>query len=278
MIYGRLPDRIDHHVVICGRCARICDGAYVSKPLVDRRREVIQRLAQAQKSNRGAGGYSRWINRPLGRQIAVIAYLIGLTPNQVSAISAAWSYLAIAAVALLQPTVAVGVLIATGLIIGYAFDSADGQVARLRGGGSAVGEWLDHVIDAAKIVGLHSAIAICWFRYYDVSRSTLLVPLGYGLVASVFFFAIVLADMLRRIASAKKGGSGVTTASVNTDDAAPWLRSVMVLPNDYGTLCVALLFLGVHKAFVVIYLSLFVANALLLVVACVRWYREMATL
>lgn len=246
--------------------------------MLDRRREVIGRLARAQKSNRGAGGYSRWINRPLGRQIAAIAYLCGLTPNQVSAISAVFSYLAITALALLRPTVLVGILVAIGLIIGYAFDSADGQVARLRGGGSAAGEWLDHVIDAAKIVGLHSAIAICWFRYYDVDRTTLLVPLGYGLVASVFFFAIVLADMLRRIASAKAGGSGVTTATVDSDEAAPWLRSLLVLPNDYGLLCLAVVLLGMHEAFVVIYLVLFVANTVLLLVACVRWFREMRTI
>ena len=244
----------------------------------ERRREVVARLASAQKSNRGAGAYSRWINRPLGRQFAAVAYLLGLTPNQVSLISAAFSYASIAAIAVVRPGVTAGVLIALGLVIGYALDSADGQVARLRGGGSTAGEWLDHVIDAAKIVALHCAVAVCWFRFYDLGHAMLLVPLGYAVVASVFFFALVLADMLRRIARMRAGGTGVTTASVNPAEAASRLRSLLVIPNDYGVLCLALITLGFHAVFAWLYSVLFAANALLLVAGCARWFREMRTL
>src|SRR6476661_4053456 len=127
-------------------------------------RQIVEQLAAAQKSNRGAGGYSRWINRPLGRQLAATAYRAGLTPNQVTLISAAFSYAAIAAIALATMNVLAGVLIGIGLVVGYALDSADGQLARLRGGGSAVGEWLDHVVDAAKVTSLHLAIAVAWYR------------------------------------------------------------------------------------------------------------------
>jgi phosphatidylglycerophosphate synthase len=204
--------------------------------------------------------------------------LAGLGPNQVSIISACFSYLAIVLVALVSPVPWVGVLIALLLIVGYAFDSADGQVARLTGRGSVAGEWLDHVIDAAKIVALHCAIAVCWYRFFDVRPALLLVPLGYAVVASVFFFAIVLADLLRRIARVKAGGSAVTTASVSPKESAPWLRSLLALPYDYGLLCIAMAFLGVHTAFVAIYVVLFVGNVLSLVAGCVRWFVEMRTL
>jgi phosphatidylglycerophosphate synthase len=239
-------------------------------------RQIVEQLAAAQKSNRGAGGYSRWINRPLGRQLAATAYRAGLTPNQVTLISAAFSYAAIAAIALAPMNVLAGVLIGIGLVVGYALDSADGQLARLRGGGSAVGEWLDHVVDAAKVSALHLAIAIAWFRHYSLGHGWLLVPLGYTVVASVFFFAIVLADMLRRIDRVKAGGTSVTTSQVNPHEAAPLLRSILVLPNDYGVLCLALFFIGVHAVFLPVYTVLFAANVLLLLAALARWYTELA--
>lgn len=242
------------------------------------RREVVSQLAAAQKSNRGAGAYSRLVNRPLGRQIASFAVVGGLGPNQVSLISAAFSYAGVALLALVRPTALVGVAIALLLLVGYAFDSADGQVARVTGRGSVAGEWLDHVIDAAKIVALHLAIAVCWYRFFDVGRGMLLVPLGYAVVASVFFFAIVLADMLRRLARVGAGGSALTTASVSPHEAAPWLRSLAALPYDYGLMCIALVFLGAHSLFVVIYTVLFAVNALSLAGGCVRWFREMRTL
>ena len=240
------------------------------------RRDVLNRLVSAQKSNRGAAGYSRWINRRLGRQIAALAYLRGLTPNQVSAISAAFTFAAIAALAVFRSTWLLAVLVTLALLIGYAFDSADGQVARLRGGGSPAGEWLDHVIDSLKVSSIHLAVAVAWFRFYDLSHPAwLLVPLGFAVVSAVFFFAITLSDMLRRIASARSGGTGVTTASVNPNERAPVLRSLIVLPNDYGVLCLCMLLLSVHSAFVTVYTVLFAANVAFLLAGTVRWFREM---
>ena len=56
-----------------------------------------------------------------------------LTPNMVTAISAFFSFAAIAFLALVQPSVWLGLAVCLGLVLGYAFDSADGQLARLRG-------------------------------------------------------------------------------------------------------------------------------------------------
>ncbi|MCU1656625.1 MAG: CDP-alcohol phosphatidyltransferase, partial [Pseudonocardiales bacterium] len=232
-----------------------------------------------QKSNRGAAGYSRWVNRRLGRQIAAVAYLRGLTPNQVSAISAVFTFAAIAAIAVFRSSWVVGVAAAAGLLVGYAFDSADGQVARLRGGGSPAGEWLDHVLDALKVSAFHIAIAIAWFRFFDLRHpSLLLVPLGFAVVSAVFFFALVLSDMLRRVERLKAGQSGVTTASLDPTERAPILRSLVVLPNDYGVLALSVVLIGAQTAFVVVYTALFAANALFLAAGCVRWFREMRSL
>jgi len=60
-------------------------------------------------------------------------------------------------------------------------------------------------------------------------------------------------------------------------EPAPVLRSLVVLPGDYGLLCVSFALLGFPAVFVPLYTLLMVANALLLLAALVRWYREMRT-
>ena len=244
-----------------------------------RHRALVKQLSTAQKSNRGAAGYSRWVNRPLGRQLAAGAHLAGLSPNQISTLSAVFTYTSIALMASVAPTWPSSITVVLLLVIGYALDSADGQVARLRGGGSPAGEWLDHVFDAVKLATFHLAVAICWFRYFDLKRpAAILIPLTYSAVATVFFFAITLADMLRRIERLRAGGTGVTTASVNPDERAPILRSLVVLPNDYGVLCLTMMLLPLHTTFTIVYTVLLAANVVFLGVGCVRWFREMQTL
>ena len=122
--------------------------------------ESIRALSAAQKSNAGAPLYSRVINRPVGRVLAAVAHRVGLTPDQVTLLSACCTYLGIVLIAVWRPSAAAAVLTSLLLMLGYALDSADGQLARLRHGGSKAGEWLDHVADAVKLSTLHGAVAI----------------------------------------------------------------------------------------------------------------------
>lgn len=243
-----------------------------------RRAEVVTRLAAAQKSNRGAAGYSRWVNRRLGRQIAALAYLTRLTPNQVSVISAVFTFSAIITLAAVRPGWAWAIAITVVLLIGYAFDSADGQLARLRGGGTPAGEWLDHVLDALKASSFHLAVVIMWFRFYHLEHpAALLIPLGFTVVSAVFFFAMILTDMLRRVGRASMGGTTVTTSSVDPNEPAPILRSLIVLPNDYGVLCLCMILAPAHELFVIVYSIMFASNALFLLAGATRWFRELAS-
>jgi phosphatidylglycerophosphate synthase len=227
--------------------------------------DVVARLAAAQKPRApGAPAYSIYVNRPLGRLLAAAAYLGGLTPNVVTVISAVFTFSAIVVITLVPPAPLTGVGIGLLLIIGYALDSADGQVARLRGGGSSSGEWLDHVVDAAKISSLHLAVLISWFRFLELpSELLLLIPLGFAIVAAVLFFAMILNDFLRardRVARRTAGGG---------------IRSLLVLPTDYGVLCIAFLLFGVPVVFVPVYGLLFLANTAYALLALPKWFREM---
>ena len=240
-------------------------------------RDVVHRLASgASKSNRGAGGYTRWVNRPLGRRVAAYSYLRGLTPNQLTFVNALLIFPAMLAMALVAPggwTVAAVV----ALLAGYVLDSADGQLARLRGGGSAAGEWLDHVVDAVKTGVFHAVMVVVWFRFYDLdSAAWLLVPLGFLVVHLSFFFSLMLADDLRRLDKVKRG---TTAPPVDvTSERAPVLRSLIVLPNDWGVVCLTVLLLAVQPVFMTLYTGLFLANVLFLAYGWVRWYRELVTI
>ncbi|MGH3432046.1 MAG: CDP-alcohol phosphatidyltransferase family protein [Thermocrispum sp.] len=230
--------------------------------------EALGKLQYAQKSAKGAPAYSRFVNRKAGRVLAAAAYRVGATPNQVTTVSALFTYAGIAVIALATPSPLVGAAVCALLVVGYALDAADGQLARLRGGGSAAGEWLDHVVDAGKISALHLAVLVAGYRHFDVAPAWLLVPIGFAVVAAVMFFAMILNDLLRRSRNIVSA-NGVTHSTV---------RSILVMPTDYGLLCVVFLTFGYPPLFGVVYALLFAANAAFLALALVKWFRDAAAL
>lgn len=233
--------------------------------------DALDRLRYAQKSAKGAPAYSRFVNRPVGKYLAAAAYRSHLTPNQVTGLSALFTFGGIGTIVFARPTPLVGPIVCLLLVVGYALDSADGQLARLRGGGSAAGEWLDHVIDAAKISSLHLAVLVAAYRHFDLPHVYLLVPIGFTVVAAVMFFTIILNDQLRRRHSqtGDNAPNGVGHSAV---------RSILVIPTDYGLLCLSFLLFGFPMVFSVSYGLLFVANTAFLSAALVKWFRDMSAL
>lgn len=235
--------------------------------------DALAALAGRQKTAKGAPAYSRYINRWFGRRLAAGAYVLGLTPNGVTAISACFTFSAILLLALLPASMMLGITVALLLLVGYALDSADGQLARLRGGGSPAGEWLDHVVDAVKTATLHAAVLLSMVRALGEGiGAPLLVPLGYGVVATVWFFAVLLTDQLRRTHTARLG-----LAMPSASTPAPVWRSLAALPTDFGALCLVFLLLGAPRVFLGVYGLFLVGTLLFLVAALPAWYREMAS-
>jgi len=233
-------------------------------------RQTVQRLSSAQKTAaRGAPAYSIYVNRRVGRYLAAGAYQLGLTPNMVTGVSAVFTFAGIVLLAVGQPTWMLGTSVWLLLALGYAFDSADGQVARLRGGGSPSGEWLDHVVDSVKISSLHLAVLVTAFTHFALSSPVwLLVPIGFTVVAAVSFFAMILNDLLKA-----KHGSGAAPARPST----VW-RALLGAPTDYGFLCFSFVLLGIPWLFFAVYALLFVANSGYLVLALIKWFRDMGAL
>lgn len=235
---------------------------------------ILRWLTHAQKSTHGVASYSRWVNRPLGRLFAALAFKVGATPNQVTLVAAVCTFVGPAMLVLLPATVSSGLIAAGLLVLGYALDAADGQLARLRGGGSISGEWLDHVLDCIKCSVLHLVVAVAWFRFFDLPALMLVVPLLYAAESAVWFFTIMLTDQLRR-------GAGVRPAvsmQRGVSQPAPVLRSVIVTPIDYGVLCLSFAVWGLHGIFAGTYTSLMLINIGVLAMTLIKWYREMSAL
>jgi len=227
--------------------------------------ELVAELAGRQKTVKGAPAYSRFVNRRLGRHLAAWAHRAGLTPNQVTALSALCSAVAIAGLFAFAPSWPLGIAAAALFVLGYALDSADGQLSRLRGGGSPAGEWLDHMVDSGKICLLHLAVLVCLSRT-DLATGWLVVPAGYLVVNVMWFSGLLLTQFLRQ---AGRGAAPVVAkASV--------LRSLVVLPTDFGVLCLVFLVLGAPTLFLGLYGLLALANLLFLAASLVVWYRDLS--
>jgi len=232
---------------------------------------TVRRLAGAQKGAQGAPAYSRFVNRPLGRVLAALAFHRGLTPDAVTGLSAVATFTGLGLVALAPHTWVTGLLVAVLLVLGYALDSADGQLARLRGGGSPAGEWLDHAVDSAKVVAVHLCVLVGLYRTGELAEGWLLVPIGYALVAVVHFSLTLLNEALR-------AQHGARTRAARGGERASVVRSLLVAPTDYGVLCLVFLLLGSTPAFLAGYGFLAAGSAGYVLLALPRWRREMAAL
>ncbi len=230
---------------------------------------AVQKLLAAQKPARGTAAYSRHVNRPLGRRVAAWGSTVGMTPDQATGLSAVLSGSGIALLATVPPRWWSGLLIGLLLAAGYVMDSVDGQLARLGGGGSARGEWLDHTVDCFKTSTLHAAVLIGFFRWPPVdSDAVLLIPLGYLVVATATFFGWILMWSLR---------AAKPTSTVLADPApeSPW-RRFLLLPTDYGALCIAFSVWGLPVVFLAVYSFFFIASAGALALALMKWWRELS--
>lgn len=237
--------------------------------------QVVEQLAGSQKSPVAVPAYTRYVNRPLGRRLAALAYLAGLGPNQVTGLSLLSSCVGMVLLWCAPITVATGMAVGLALLLGYALDSADGQVARLTGTGGPAGEWLDHVTDQFRNGCLHVSVVVFLVRALpELPAPALLVPLGYGVVVSTRFLSQILAEQLRRQLPANTSADTGPQNGVSTD-AASDRRAWWQLPADPGVLCLSFLLTGWPAVFFAAYVGLLVANTALAAASVVRRHREL---
>lgn len=230
--------------------------------------EAYTSLSSAQKSGHAVPAYTRFVNRPLGRRLAAVADVGGLTPAAVTGLSMAASFLGMLVLCLVPPLPVVGFVVGFLMLLGYALDSADGQLARLQGRSGPAGEWLDHVSDQARQTALHGAVLIYLYRSIeDLPRPFLVVPLVYVVAVSTRFLSQILADQLRR--------SGAVPAVQEDHGGGSSARTLLQLPSDPGVLCLVFLLAGWPETFLAAYGLLMLANVVLTGASLVRRYAEL---
>lgn len=238
-------------------------------------RAALADLKGAQKPGAGVPAYTRWVNRAAGRVLAAGAVAVGLSPTAVTLISGGISLGALVALVTLPPTQLLCTAVVLGLLVAYALDSADGQVARLTGSSSRQGEWLDHVVDAARLPAFHLAVGVALVRGLGMPSWAGGLAAGFALLSSVWFFAQILASQMtasRVVAgpAAEQGASGSPRPRAVPD----WV-SFAKLPSDIGTLYLLVLVLPWTSVFLMGYLGLLLYSVVMAAAALVRRYREL---
>jgi phosphatidylglycerophosphate synthase len=239
-------------------------------------RASLAALTRAQKPSRDTAAYSRLVNRPLGRRVAAAAHQVGMTPNQATVVSATMSGTALLLLFLAEPSPLQAVAVAGLFAGGYVMDSVDGQLARLRGGGSLSGEWLDHIVDCFKTSLLHLAVLVSWYRWPPVDTdAVLLLPLAFEVVQVVTYFGLIIMPLLRA-----KGGARAPALqpSGSPDPPEHPLRKWLILPTDYGVLCWVFVLGAWPVALVWGYGLLTAVNAAALAWGLRKWWRELSLL
>ncbi len=77
---------------------------------------------------------------------------------------------------------------------------------------------------------------------------------------------MILIDQLRR----RTYGSGPSPARTRSE----LLQTAVAIPTDYGLLCLSFVLLGWPAQFKVVYIVLFLLNAVILVATLLKWWRE----
>lgn len=220
-------------------------------------------LKQSQKPARGVPAYTLYVNRPVGRLIAALCPVM-ISANGLTVMSSFVSALALLMLWLVAPGSPFLSLAGILLIFGYFLDSADGQLARLRNTRSFFGDWLDHVLDSGRMVFVHITVVAFIYRT-DPSLIKFSICAIYLVSAMLIYVGGLLAGR----------DPALIRESALYSTPLAFVRSLALLPVDYGLLCVLFLFLPWTSSFVNGYFVLASFSALYAVIYLAKWTREL---
>jgi phosphatidylglycerophosphate synthase len=229
---------------------------------------IWNKLSVAQKSRDGALPYTLFVNRPTGRFLAIVAYKLNLTPNQITVISFVSTIIGLLYVVIIGYQSLLGVIISTlMLLLGYSLDSADGQLARLNNLKSSAGEYLDHVFDSIKIPFFHISVVMVILRsIQDINFTILFFLLLISVIASGKFFS---SEIKEKILTLKGKHSLHYTTSLK--------KSFLLLPFDYGVLCFIFI-LTPFNLLLPVYLIWGLLFLVFFILSFARGYRQLSNL
>lgn len=153
--------------------------------------------------------------------------------------------------------------------LGYAMDSADGQVARVTGTSSPAGEWLDHVVDAIRTPAQHLAVLVGFIRFENHwpmhGFALWWLPMAFSVLTVGYFMSQILAEQLRNNRKTAAPPAGGT------------MRSFINLHMDAGTFCWVFILWGWGWGFIAGYGLLFIGFFLTTAMSMRRKYKSLNT-
>ncbi|TKB46464.1 CDP-alcohol phosphatidyltransferase family protein [Ferrimonas sediminicola] len=164
--------------------------------------------------------YTKYINRPVAWFFTQRLYKV--SPNLISL--SAFLFLLIGLVAFYMPENKLDcLLLFFVLFINYALDSTDGQVSRLTGKGTKLGEWLDHSLDGLRIIIVNVYLIL-------VVVNTIEFPS----VSPVLFLCLISQVGLYIVGTLRQKVLNVDIAKEIRNSSRGKLATLILLPADYG--------------------------------------------
>lgn len=193
--------------------------------------ELWQQLPKsAAKKADGPLPYTRYVNRPLANYVVIAAYVLRVTPNQLSSTSFLLSIAAMGGLLFSAPGSWSTFFSVAVLLIAYILDSADGRLSRVTKAASAYGEWLDHSYDAIKLTALTCTFAALIWRTNLLHPTALFAVASIALIGTVGqFFSTMLREQLQRNSKRSEPVKSSTRNGI--------LKDVFLFPLDYGIYC-----------------------------------------
>lgn len=138
----------------------------------------IAAIYRASKKKVDINWWTEWVCRPLAAAVVYALKDTRVTPNQVSFLSILLAAMASA--------MFIGLRSHSGLVaavivfeISFIFDCSDGQLSRIRGTSSALGHYLDFLMDELKALMIFGAVSIRLYQYSELAPSVV-VPVAIG--------------------------------------------------------------------------------------------------
>jgi phosphatidylglycerophosphate synthase len=204
---------------------------------------------------------------PLARRLAERLCPTSIRPNALT-LAAGTLMLSAASLIAVGPTGWVGrITVATFLALALILDTADGRLARLQGTSSALGQWLDQVLDELADMALHAAIAWAAFAR-DGQPIWLVLGIIYASGKYLFLVQSLLGEKLEEpanSAAASPESSGRAPASRHGRNALKWLKDVVRLIGHADVrwhLWIVLALVGRLDVALAVYAGYFPARAL----------------
>ncbi len=198
--------------------------------------------------------YTRFVNRNAAIPLTYLFWKLGLHPNAVSSISFLVTHTALLLLILWGSaiTLVIAAIVWFLLALGFVLDACDGQLARVSGRTSALGEWLDHSLDIAKVLNFNMALSFVMISSAIAADQPLTLPFIAAflnlLSQPAHFFVINMKEKLL-------AAPGSETRSFGEGSRTGLISNVIITGADYGLFILIVLLLPRQDLFVPAYLA-----------------------